>query len=149
MMDTDEYGQYRSYLATEVNFLTLQQLENNNLIVPLVGNFAGPTAIRSVGEYLKEHNTTVSAFYTSNVEQYLFMNEVDWKNFYMNVSTLPLDSKSVFIRPLINTAGGYAASPVFRVGFRWHTVLFPIADLLAAFNAGLIHSYYDIIQMPN
>ena len=52
MTDTDEQGQQRSYLATEENFATLQQLEKNNLIVPLVGDFAGPKAIRSVGGYL-------------------------------------------------------------------------------------------------
>src|SRR5436853_1490385 len=39
MIDTDENGQQRSYLGTEENFLTLQQFEKNNLIVPLVGNF--------------------------------------------------------------------------------------------------------------
>src|SRR5437667_2663383 len=64
MIDTDESGQQRSYLATEENFLTLQQIEKNNLIVPLVGNFAGPSALRAVGQYLREHSTSVSAFYT-------------------------------------------------------------------------------------
>jgi hypothetical protein len=149
MIDTDENGAQRSYLATEENFAILQDLEKNNLIVPLVGNFAGPTAIRSVGEYLKEHNTTVSAFYTSNVEQYLFMNPDDWKGFYTNVSTLPLEPRSVFIRPLINTGLGYDASPIFRVGFQWHTVLFSMPDLVDAFNAGNIQSYHDVIQVRN
>src|SRR5437016_3661799 len=149
MIDTDENGQQRSYLATEENFHTLQQLERNNLIVPVVGNFAGSTALRSVGAYLKEHNTAVSAFYTSNVEQYLFMTPEDWKNFYTNVSTLPLDSNSTFIRPLINTGNGYTASPQFRPTFHWDTVLFPIADLVAAFNAGMIENYYDVIQTRN
>jgi hypothetical protein len=155
MIDTDEQGQTRSYLATEQNFAILQQLEKNNLIVPLVGNFAGPTAIRSVGKYLKEHNTTLAAFYTSNVEQYLFMNgdltsrSEDWRSFYDNVSTLPLESKSVFIRPLINTGLGYDASPVFRVGFQWDTVLFPMPDLIDAFNAGMIETYHDVIQIRN
>jgi len=150
MTDTDEQGQPRSYLATEESFATLQQFEKNNLLVPLVGDFAGPKAIRSVGGYLKEHNTTVAAFYTSNVEQYLFMSTEDWKSFYTNVSTLPLDSKSVFIRPLINTGpGGYTASPQFRIGFRWDTLLFPIRELVTAFDAGTIQSYYDVIQMRN
>ena len=149
MIDTDENGEQRSYLATEENFHTLQQFERNNLIVPLVGNFAGSSALRSVGAYLKEHNTAVSAFYTSNVEQYLFMTPEDWKNFYSNVSTLPLDSNSTFIRPLINTGSGYTASPQFRPTFHWDTVLFPMADLVAAFNAGLIENYYDVIQTRN
>jgi len=149
MIDTDENGQQRSFIATEENFLTLQQFEKNNLIVPLVGNFAGSTALRSVGSYLREHNTLISAFYTSNVEQYLFMTSEDWKNFYTNVSTLPLDSNSTFIRPLINTGNGYTASPQFRPTFHWNTVLFSIADLVAAFNAGMIENYYDVIQAHN
>ena len=149
MIDTDENGQQRSYLATEENFHTLQQFERNNLIVPVVGNFAGSTALRSVGAYLKEHNTAVSAFYTSNVEQYLFMTPEDWKNFYTNVSLLPLDSNSTFIRPLMNTGNGYTASPQFRPTFHWDTMLFPMADLVAAFNAGMIENYYDVIQTRN
>src|SRR5688572_13011155 len=71
MMQTDEAGVSRSYLANEENFKVLKDLEEKNLIVPLVGNFAGPKAIRAVGKYLKEHDATVSAFYLSNVEQYL------------------------------------------------------------------------------
>ncbi len=147
MIDTDDDGRQQSYLATEENFQTLQQFERNNLLVPLVGDFAGTGAIRAVGEYLKNHNTTVSALYTSNVEQYLFMTE-DWKAFYKNVSTLPLDSKSVFIRPLINTGPtGYSASPQFRQGFHWDTLLFPIRDLVTAFEGGKIETYYDVIQI--
>jgi hypothetical protein len=149
MTDTDEQGLHRSFLATEDKFATLQRLERNNLIVPLVGDFGGPTTIRSLGKYLRDHNTTVTAFYTSNVEQYLFMTEEGWKNFYANLSRLPLNSRSVFIRPLINTGGGaYSSSPQFRVGFRWDTVLFPMSDVIAAFEAGLINSYYDVIQIP-
>jgi hypothetical protein len=146
MADTDETGQQRSYLATEENFLTLQRFEKNNLIVPVVGNFAGQTALRAVGEYLRENNTSVSAFYTSNVEQYLFMSAEDWKNFYTNIGMLPLDSNSVFIRPLINTGTGYSASPQFRANFHWDTVLFPMSDLVTAFNAGSIENYYDVIR---
>src|SRR5262249_822579 len=149
MTDSDTNGKAQSFLANEDNFLAVQYLEKNNLIVPLVADFAGPTAIRSLGHYLKERNAMVTAFYVSNVEQYLFMSE-SWKNFYANVATLPLDSKSVFIRPLINVGtGSYTASPLFRSGFHWDTLLFPIEDLISAFNAGMIHNYYDIIQLPN
>ncbi len=149
MTDSDSSGKPRSFIATEDNFLEVQQLEKANLIVPVVGDFAGTKAIRSAGQYLKEHDATVTAFYLSNVEQYLFMSEA-WKKFYANVATLPLDSKSVFIRPLINIGGGsYTASPLFRSGFRWDTFLFPIQDLITAFNADMIQSYYDIIQLPN
>ena len=41
------------------------------------------------------------------------------------------------------------ASPLFRTGFRWNTLLFPMQDLVSAFQSGMIHTYYDIIQLPN
>jgi hypothetical protein len=97
MTADDGQGQERSYLASEDNFAFLKELETKNLIVPIVGDFAGPKAIRSVGTYLKENGATVSAFYLSNVEQYLRQNGV-WNKFCQNVTTLPLDEMSTFIR---------------------------------------------------
>src|SRR4029079_11242182 len=41
---------------------------------------------------------TVSAFYLSNVEQYLFRQAGSAANFYANVSSLPIDTTSAFIR---------------------------------------------------
>jgi hypothetical protein len=92
---TDEYGLSRGYLASEENFKTVKDLEEKNLIIPIVGNFSGPKALRAIGKYLKEHNSTVTAFYLSNVEQYL---DRAWGAFCANVATLPLDEKSTFIR---------------------------------------------------
>src|SRR5262245_39639064 len=80
MTETDMMGQNNSYLASEQNFAVLKQLESENRIIPLVGDFAGDTALRRVGGYLKEHGASVTAFYTSNVEYYLFQSE-DWRKF--------------------------------------------------------------------
>ena len=97
MMAEDGAGQYRSYLATEENFKVLKDLETKNLLVPVVGDFGGTKAIREVGKYLKSIDATVSAFYLSNVEQYLSQ---DGKTaaFLANVANLPLDQSSTFIR---------------------------------------------------
>ena len=72
MVQTDADGVARGYLASEENYRVLREMENANLIVPLVGDFAGDKAVRAVGDYLKQRGVKVSAFYTSNVEQYLF-----------------------------------------------------------------------------
>ena len=71
MTASDLNGVARSYLANEDHFKFMKDLEGRNMLVPVVGNFGGPKAIRAVGRYLKERNATVSAFYLSNVEQYL------------------------------------------------------------------------------
>jgi hypothetical protein len=97
MLGTDGAGQLHGYLATEENFALLKALESKNLLVPLVGNFAGPKAIRAVAAWLKAHNGVVSAFYLSNVEQYLNMDGI-WMDFCANASRLPIDETSQFIR---------------------------------------------------
>jgi hypothetical protein len=96
MLESDGEGSNRSYLATEANFRVLKDMEARNVIVPLVGNFSGDQTLRMVGRYLKERAATVTAFYTSNVEQYLFQQGDEWNRFYANVATLPLDSTSTF-----------------------------------------------------
>ena len=105
------------FLGSEDNYRRVRTLHSRNLIVPVVGNFAGPKAVRSVGKYLKASNTVVGAFYLSNVEQYL-RREGSWTNFCANAATLPLDSASVFIRSERGSdpGGWYGAGGVGSIG---------------------------------
>ena len=118
MIATDETGTQTSYLANEATFRYLKSLQAKNLIVPVVGDFAGPKAIRAIGNYVRERHATVSTFYVSNVEQYLFDDPDNWKRFYENVGTLPLDSNSTFIRSLggrFRNTGRRASAISFRI----------------------------------
>jgi len=110
MAATDDAGVERSYLASDRNFQVMKDLEERNLVVPVVGDFGGPTAIRFVAQYLKKQGATVSAFYLSNVEQYL-VQDGKWTQFCRNVATLPLDSSSTFIRSA--SGGGFFRGPGF------------------------------------
>jgi len=71
-------------------------MQLSNLIVPLVGDFAGKKTIRSVGQYLKMRKLTVSTFYISNVEQYL--DAAQKVAFRSNVGTLPITRSSRLVR---------------------------------------------------
>jgi hypothetical protein len=145
MTETDGRGEQRSYLASEENFRTLKQLERNNAVVPVVGNFAGPKALRAVGRYLNEHHATVSAFYTSNVEMYLFQTD-DWMKFFGNVATLPIGSTSTFIRSVSGRGFGFGFQNTVP-GARAATRLCSIADLLKSYRSGRIRGYGDVIAM--
>jgi hypothetical protein len=101
-------GEERGFLATEEQFGLVKTMESRNLIVPVVGDFAGPKALRAIGAWLKAHGATVSAFYVSNVEQYLERNGV-WAAFCANAAALPLERSSVFIRP---NRGGLSFSTI-------------------------------------
>ena len=125
---TDLSGRRRAYLATEESYRYVKDLQARNLIVPIVGDFAGPKALRSVGAYLRHHGVLVRAFYTSNVEQYLFRNEAALA-FYANVGSLPIDNESVFVR--------YASR---------RNVLDPMGDLLTSVREGRILEYWDVAR---
>jgi len=118
----------RSYLGSEESFQALKAFQDKNLIVPIVGDFAGQKALRSVGEYVAGHGGTITVFYVSNVEQYLFQNGVATQ-FYANVATLPLDDESRFLRSA-----------------RTLDVLDPIRALLRDFNEGRIWTWQDVTR---
>jgi hypothetical protein len=138
MQENDGHTRNWNFLASESQYRMVQRLHRDNLIVPLVGDFAGPKAIRSVAAYLKEHDAVLSVFYTSNVEQYLFQDDENWREFFANVSTLPVDSSSMFIRYVING---------WRLNRRSRSLLSPISDVIWAYDRGKIRSYYDLIGL--
>ena len=140
MVQSDGRGVQRSFLATEANFRLLKEMQMRNLIIPVVGDFGGPSAIRAVGQYLKDRNATVTAIYTSNVEQYLFQSDA-WRRYYENVATLPTDSTTTFIRSIGGNFGSRAGYP------RLPSVLGSVHELLTAYRAGRINHYGDVIDM--
>jgi hypothetical protein len=105
----------RSFLASEDNFNAIRDLEKRNLVIPVVGNFAGPKALRAIGRYLRSHDALVSAFYVSNVEQYL-EREGGMEQFCASAATLPVDESSTFIR---SERGGFGRGPGWP---RWSTM---------------------------
>jgi hypothetical protein len=149
MTAADDQGQAWSYLASEENFQFVREMEQKNLIIPLVGNFAGPKAIRAVGAYLKEHGAPVTMFYTSNVEQYLFQQGDDWRRYYSNVATLPLDSSSIFVRSSHYSYSPASQRPRQFMGTNYVMLRCSIAELTKAFSAGRVRNYDDVIRMSH
>lgn len=141
----DGQGVNRGFLATEKNWLAIKELESRNLIVPVVGDFGGPFAIRAVGAYLKAHDALVSAFYLSNVEQYLFNQNDDWRKFFTNVGTLPLDSTSTFIRSSFNGFGPRTAQSMSSF-MRSQQLLASMLMQLRLFTDGKITYYGDVLN---
>lgn len=95
MTSQDLSGQYRSFLADEDAFLAVKDLQTRNLILPIVGDFGGPSAIRRVGAYVRQHRNTIDAFYGSNVGVYL--NTRQTRAFCDSLATLPMSGGAWFI----------------------------------------------------
>jgi hypothetical protein len=86
------------FLAADEHYRRVREMHLRNQIIPVVGDFGGRTAIRSVGEFLRARGLTVGAFYVSNVEQYLYREAGAAERFYGNVAALPVDGTSQLIR---------------------------------------------------
>ena len=143
MTATDADGLNRSYMGSDAAFAALKDLQHRNLIVPLTGDFAGPRALRAVGDWLREHEATIDVFYVSNVEQYLFQQTDAWRQFYANVSTMPRDRRGLFIRSVSNRGMRRNQHPYARSS----SVTSQIDEVLGLFRTGRLHAYADIIDI--
>jgi len=88
-------GGPRSYLESEASFNEVKKLQTKNLIVPIVGDFAGTKALRAVGDYIRDHGAVVRVFYGSNVAENLTNNQR--AVLCRNLASLPTDATSVHI----------------------------------------------------
>ncbi len=95
MTAKDATGRSRSFLATEEGFRFVKDLHSRNMIVPVVGDFGGPSAIQRVGEYVRAHADVIHAFYGSNVGVYLSNQQT--RTFCRNLATLPAAPGAWFI----------------------------------------------------
>jgi hypothetical protein len=98
---SDRSGKRRHFLASREDYEYRRQLQLRNLIVPVNGDFGGTKALAGVGAYLASRGVTVSAFYLSNVEQYVF-GDGTFDAFVRNVRRLPVDERSLFIRSVLD-----------------------------------------------
>jgi hypothetical protein len=137
----DQHGKMGNFLATREDYEFVRDLHRKNLVIPVVGDFAGKKALAAIGDYLRRGGFIVSAFYTSNVEQYLFQNGV-FSGFAENVRKLPINEKSVFIRAVPNTRFTH---PAQLSGHRITTLLQQMSVFLKDFDEGRYPTYSDLV----
>jgi len=138
-------GRSWSFLATEENYQFVRSMQRKNLFVPLVGDFAGPSTIRKIGKYLKDHGAVVSAFYASNVEYYL--DDKQQQAFYANVLALPTESSSVFLRFISGTG---SVMPWWNSRIGNTSVVSRITDLRSSASPdGRLLTYLDLLRLLN
>jgi len=134
-------GAYGNFLNDKEEYDYLRDLQADNQIVPVVGNFAGKHTLKEIANYIKVRKDFVSAFYLSNVEYYLLPDGV-MHQFAMNVRRLPVADNSVLIRAFVNARWGNHPA---RVGRHMMTT---VMQYMTSFNeiyaAGRYRTYWDV-----
>ena len=142
MNSTDRTGRNSAFLASEESYLYVREMQRKNLIVPLVGDFAGPAVIRNIGRYLTERKATVGVFYISNVETYL--SDPQKQTFYENVATLPVDSSSMFIRHILGVPA--RGLTWWRQGMSNVSTVAPMKEFVDAIKGGRRPTFQEIVR---
>jgi hypothetical protein len=145
IVETDRAGRQISYLADENAFQFVRSMQVNDRIVPVVGNVAGDKALRAIGSYASEHRLRISAFYLSNVEQYLMTRDGGFVAYARNVTQLPHDSTSVIIRSYFGRFGAQHPLYVPAPGNLSTSMIEPMDSFIRAFAAGDIRTYPDLV----
>jgi hypothetical protein len=140
----DLNGKQGNFLASTDDYDFVRSLQRKNLIIPVVGDFAGKKALAAVGDYLRKCKLTVSVFYVSNVEMVL----LNWgsfeqfADFVKNVKKLPANDRTLLIRSCFSYYGHPARLP----GYQFCSFLQKLSVYLQDFDEGRYRSYIDLIM---
>jgi hypothetical protein len=140
ILQTDQNGKLGNFLTSREDYDFVRGLHMKNLIIPVVGDFGGKKALAAIADYLRKNGLTVTSFYTSNVEQYLFDDGL-FPGFVNNVKKLPINEKSLFIRWVYQRY----YHPARIAGQRSTSLLQRMGVFLTDFDAGRYQNYQDLI----
>jgi hypothetical protein len=141
LLETDRRGRKLSYLASEDDFQFVKSLEARDGLVPVVGNLSGPHALAAIGQEISRRGEKVSAFYVSNIENYLFRDGT-FPRFADNVKKLPRSDKSVIIRSLF----GGMSLPESVPGYYSTSAIQTINEFVANCGSTRCRGYYELLK---
>jgi hypothetical protein len=140
LLERDLAGTRQSFVASEDDFQFVKNLEARDLVIPVVGDLAGPTAIAAIGRFLAASNHVVSAFYTSNVEFYLFRDGT-FPRFMANLGRLPHHPAGLIVRSVFPSGG---AGALMRPGYNSASITQPIRTLIDGYAQGRFRQYSEL-----
>jgi hypothetical protein len=108
-LETDVDGDRVSYLASPERYAVVRDMHRANRIIPVVGDLAGRSALRALGDVMREMGVELRAFYVSNVEFYLWQLRTFDGNFRGHPSSVPGYYATQTLQPWSTlVAGGFS-----------------------------------------
>ena len=110
-------------------------------MIPIVGDFAGPTALPRLGDRLRRQGRNLGVFYISDVEFFL-LRSGKFPAYIENLGRLPWAEGAVIIRNSTRPID----SPERVAGDSSTTIIRPVDRFLADARAGRIESADDLFR---
>ncbi len=134
-------GAHGSFLARDADFRFVRDLERRHRVWFVVGDFGKPAALRRIAAELERRKLTLTSFYVSNVEQYLFGTPA-WKEWLANLTALPLTGESALIRSYLDQGRRH---PAQLPGDRTASMLVPARAWLACESEKPSRTYFGAV----
>ena len=141
LLETGADGRQRNFLASDDAFRFVRTLQARDLVIPVVGDLSGPSALRAIASVLRKRGEKLSAVYVSNVEFYLF-GAGTFPRFVENLASVPRSDRSLLIRSIFNRY----ASRNFRPGSASISVVQSVDALVDGFAAGRFRRYGELVE---
>ena len=137
----DRLGRAAHFLAREEWYQSVRAAQVGDRLIPLVGDFAGPTAMAGLAGWLRRRGLAVSAFYASDVEFFL-LRSGQFPAYVANLIKLPWTEDAVLIR----TSTREIDHPERAQGDSSTTIVRPVAPFLVEARAGRIRTVDDLFR---
>jgi len=143
LLETDRQGRRASFLTSEEDYQFIRSLQQRDLIVPVVGNLAGPKALAAIGKAIRQQGLQLSVFYASNVELYLFQDGL-FSRYGETLSAIPHNSRALLIRSIFSDPGIWTL-PDSMPGYASASVTQPLNEFVGDFAAGRYLTYEGLL----
>ncbi|MCA1686281.1 MAG: hypothetical protein LC745_09940 [Planctomycetia bacterium] len=135
----DRDGRPAHFLASEPFYQVVRTCQSGDRVVPLVGDFAGPSLLKGLGDWLRPLGFSVDVFYASDVEFFL-LRSGKFPGYVANLDRLPWSDGAVIVRTSTREIRHDERVP----GDSSTTVLRPVAPFLKDARAGKIRTPDDL-----
>ncbi len=138
----DASGAPSTFMASEESYARVRRMVMENRVIPIVGDFGGTHALMSVAADMHARGLMLGAFYTSNVEQYLF-DQRTYGHFVASVTAMPHDDSSLLVRVWFDQG---RAHPKQQPGHRTTQLATKVNTFLERAAKSPFRSYWDVVN---
>jgi hypothetical protein len=134
-------GRPAHFLSEESLYRAVRDLECEDRVIPIVGDFAGPTALPRLADWLRRRGKAVGVLYISDVEFFL-LRSGRFAGYVENLDRLPRTEGAIVVR----TSTRPIESPERVAGDSSTTIVRPFDRFLVDARAGRIREADDLFR---
>lgn len=126
MQTLDRDGKPAHFLGREEFYQTVRALQRGDRLLPLAGDFAGPTALPRLGDWLRRHRLAIGVLYVSDIEFFL-RRSGHFDRYVANLRSMPWNDAALLVR----TSTREIAHPERTPGDSATTIVRTVASFVA------------------